>query len=175
RRIPPGIGARAETAAQSADDRAAVPRRRGGAAARLERDRQHLRQPALCRPGAPRRLAGHHQGNAARRHDRRPRSRDPPRHQLDAVAHQHPVDTAKRLQLDDYFVDDSTRIEDDHLPFVAAGVPSVDIIDLDYDAWHTAKDTLDACSARSLQVVADALLAALPHIEARLTKSVVLT
>jgi Zn-dependent M28 family amino/carboxypeptidase len=84
-------------------------------------------------------------------------------------------DTAKRQNLDDYFIDDSTRIEDDHLPFVAAGVPSVDIIDLEYDAWHTAKDTLDACSARSLQVVGDVVLGALPQIETHLTKSLVLT
>jgi len=84
-------------------------------------------------------------------------------------------DTAKRQSLDDYFVADSTRVEDDHLPFLAAGVPSVDIIDLDYEAWHTSKDTLDACSARSLQVVGDVLLGALPQIEAHLTKSIVLT
>jgi glutaminyl-peptide cyclotransferase len=77
---------------------------------------------------------------------------------------------AKRQGLDSYFLADSTRIEDDHLPFLAAGVPSVDIIDLDYEQWHTVKDTLDACSARSLQVVGDALLAALPAIEARLTR-----
>jgi len=74
---------------------------------------------------------------------------------------------AKRLELDNYFVPESTRVEDDHLPFLAAGVPSVDIIDLDYEPWHTAKDTLDAVSARSLQVVGDVVLAALPHIEAR--------
>jgi len=84
-------------------------------------------------------------------------------------------DTAKRQELDDYFIADSTRIEDDHLPFLAAGIPAVDIIDLDYEAWHTSKDTLDACSARSLQVVGDILLGALPQIEARLTKSLVLT
>ena len=84
-------------------------------------------------------------------------------------------ETAKRQDLDDYFVADSTRVEDDHLPFLAAGVPSVDIIDLDYEAWHTSKDTLDACSARSLQVVGDVLLGALPQIEAHLTKSIVLT
>ena len=77
---------------------------------------------------------------------------------------------AKHQDLDDYFIADSTRIEDDHLPFLAAGVPSVDVIDLDYDAWHTAKDNLDAVSARSLQVVGDVLLAALPNIEAHLTK-----
>ena len=49
----------------------------------------------------------------------------------------------------------------------AAGVPSVDIIDLEYDPWHTANDTLDAVSARSLQIVGDVVLAALPQIEAR--------
>src|SRR5882672_6947781 len=84
-------------------------------------------------------------------------------------------DAAKRQSLDDYFLADSTRIEDDHLPFLAAGVPSVDIIDLDYEQWHTAKDTLDAVSARSLQVVGDVVLAALPHIESYLTKSLVMT
>jgi glutaminyl-peptide cyclotransferase len=77
---------------------------------------------------------------------------------------------AKRQGLDDYFLADSTQIEDDHLPFLAAGVPSVDIIDLDYEAWHTPADTLDAVSARSLQVVGDVVLAALPGIETRLTK-----
>ena len=84
-------------------------------------------------------------------------------------------ETARRLNLDDYFLPDSTRIEDDHLPFLAAGIPSVDIIDLDYDAWHTAKDTIDAVSARSLQVVGDVVLGALPHIEAHLSKTLVLT
>ena len=77
---------------------------------------------------------------------------------------------AKHQSFDDYFIADSTRIEDDHLPFLAAGVPSVDIIDLDFDAWHTAKDNLDAVSARSLQVVGDVLLAALPSIEGHLVK-----
>ena len=46
----------------------------------------------------------------------------------------------------------------------------MDIIDLEFPAWHTANDTLDSVSARSLQVVGDVLLAALPQIEARVTK-----
>jgi glutaminyl-peptide cyclotransferase len=79
-------------------------------------------------------------------------------------------DAAKRQKLDTAFVGDTTRIEDDHLPFLAAGVPSVDIIDLEYEPWHTAKDTLDAVSARSLQVVGDVVLAALPQIEARVAR-----
>jgi glutaminyl-peptide cyclotransferase len=82
---------------------------------------------------------------------------------------------ARRLELDNYFVPESTRVEDDHLPFLAAGVPSVDIIDLDYEPWHTAKDTLDAVSARSLQVVGDVVLAALPQIETRFIKGLTLT
>lgn len=57
---------------------------------------------------------------------------------------------------------------DDHFPFLAAGVPSVDIIDFDYPAWHTAGDNLDAVSARSLQITGDVVLEALPAIEQRL-------
>ncbi len=79
---------------------------------------------------------------------------------------------ARHQGLDDYFLADSTRIEDDHLPFLSAGVPAVDIIDLDYEQWHTSKDTLDAVSARSLRVVGDVVLAALPQIEAHLGKIV---
>ena len=66
------------------------------------------------------------------------------------------------------FLDELTPIEDDHLEFLAAGIPSVDIIDLDYPAWHTSDDTLDNVSPRSLQIVGDVLLAALPAIENRL-------
>jgi glutaminyl-peptide cyclotransferase len=79
-------------------------------------------------------------------------------------------DAARRQHQDTIFVADTTRIEDDHLPFLAAGVPSVDIIDLEYEPWHTAKDTLEAVSARSLQVVGDVVLAALPEIEARVSR-----
>lgn len=77
---------------------------------------------------------------------------------------------AKRVHTDAYFAPQTTQIEDDHLPFLAAGVPSVDIIDLEYAPWHTPGDTLEAVSARSLQIVGDTLVAALPAIEARLAK-----
>jgi hypothetical protein len=79
--------------------------------------------------------------------------------------------SAKQQKLDTYFVRDTTQIEDDHLAFLAAGVPSVDIIDLEYTPWHTAGDTLDAVSARSLQVVGDVVVAAVPALEAHLTKA----
>ncbi len=77
-------------------------------------------------------------------------------------------DAAKRLKRPE-FLDEATPIEDDHLEFLEAGIPSVDIIDLDYPVWHTAGDNLAHVSARSLQAVGDVLLAALPAIEARLT------
>lgn len=60
-------------------------------------------------------------------------------------------------------------IDDDHIAFLKAGVPAVDIIDLDYQPyWHTAQDTLDQISARSLEVVGQVVLHALPKIEERL-------
>jgi hypothetical protein len=76
---------------------------------------------------------------------------------------------ARRLKRPE-FSDMSTPIEDDHLPFLEAGVPAVDIIDLEYpDAtsryWHTREDTLDKVAAGSLEAVGQVLLAALPEIE----------
>jgi glutaminyl-peptide cyclotransferase len=76
--------------------------------------------------------------------------------------------TAKKLKRPE-FVDQELVVEDDHIPFLKAGVPAVDIIDLDYPAWHTAADTIDKVSAQSLQAVGDVLLAALPAIEQRLS------
>jgi hypothetical protein len=82
--------------------------------------------------------------------------------------------TAKRLGHGKTFVDVTTTIEDDHLHFVRAGVPSIDLIDLNkYIAdghWHTASDTLENVSASSLQIVGDVLLASLPAIVTYLTK-----
>ena len=74
---------------------------------------------------------------------------------------------AKRLNRPEFLVK-ATPIEDDHLEFLEAGIPAVDIIDLDYPAWHTADDDLAHVAASSLQTVGDVLLAALPAIESRL-------
>jgi glutaminyl-peptide cyclotransferase len=75
---------------------------------------------------------------------------------------------AARLGHRGVFSNELTSIDDDHMPFVRAGIPSVDIIDLDYPAWHTADDTIDNVAPRSLQIVGDVVLAALPDIEQRL-------
>ena len=78
--------------------------------------------------------------------------------------------SARKLGHQDAFVADGFPVEDDHKPFLDAGVPSVDIIDLDYTPWHTERDTLDAISARSMQIAGDVVLDALPKIEARLAR-----
>jgi glutaminyl-peptide cyclotransferase len=57
--------------------------------------------------------------------------------------------------------------EDDHLPFAQRGVPVLDVIDAHYGPWteatpdgyhHTAQDTLDKISAKSLQISGDLFL-----------------
>jgi hypothetical protein len=74
--------------------------------------------------------------------------------------------TARRMKRPE-FSDDEMLISDDHLPFLQAGIPAIDLIDLNYPAWHTAEDTIDKVSADSLQAVGDVLLAALPDVIAR--------
>jgi glutaminyl-peptide cyclotransferase len=77
---------------------------------------------------------------------------------------------ARRIGHDRQFLDLDTEIEDDHIPFIEAGVPAVDLIDLDYPTWHTPGDDLNHVSAQSLQTVGDVVLAALPDIEQRFVR-----
>jgi glutaminyl-peptide cyclotransferase len=50
------------------------------------------------------------------------------------------------------------QMTDDHIPFVEAGIPAVDLIDFDYPYWHTTQDTPDKVSAESLRAVGETLL-----------------
>lgn len=52
-------------------------------------------------------------------------------------------------------------IEDDHMPLNHAGVPTADLIDFEYPAWHTRNDTPEQCSADSLALVGKTVLYAL--------------
>ncbi len=76
---------------------------------------------------------------------------------------------AKRIGQGAVFMDEETNVQDDHDEFLKEGVPAVDIIDLDYPEWHNQVccDDLTKVSARSLQIVGDVLLAALPELEKR--------
>ena len=62
-------------------------------------------------------------------------------------------------------------IEDDHIPFVEAGLPAVDLIDFDYGPdnayWHTERDTMDKLSAHSFEIVGRVVLESIRRIEAR--------
>lgn len=77
--------------------------------------------------------------------------------------------TAARLGHARHFLGMAMGVEDDHAPFLNAGVPAALLIDFDYPPWHTADDTLDKVSPRSLAVVGDVVLGALPAIERRLS------
>ena len=61
------------------------------------------------------------------------------------------------------------EIKDDHLPFLAAGIPSVDLIDFNYGPshrhWHSEGDVLANCSPESLAITGRIVLAALPALE----------
>lgn len=52
-----------------------------------------------------------------------------------------------------FIAEEKYNIEDDHVPFLDAGIPAVDIIDIEYRYWHTTYDTVDKISPRSLTIV----------------------
>lgn len=76
---------------------------------------------------------------------------------------------ARRLGQDRYFLDSRMVISDDHLPFLKAGVPAVDLIDFNYGPgnryWHSVEDTLDKMSAQSLGTVGEVLLEAMAELD----------
>jgi Zn-dependent M28 family amino/carboxypeptidase len=78
---------------------------------------------------------------------------------------------AARLGHGSTFSNQLTTIEDDHVPFLRAGVAAADIIDLENPTWHTAQDDLEHVSAKSLQVVGDVVVAAIPEIEKQILRS----
>ncbi len=75
--------------------------------------------------------------------------------------------TARRLGYGEMFVDQATPIDDDHLSFLARGVPSADIIDLVNSAgyWHTPQDTMEKISARNLGIVGHVILESVKELQ----------
>jgi glutaminyl-peptide cyclotransferase len=78
---------------------------------------------------------------------------------------------AKKFGYERYFFQSEEAVEDDHLAFVKRGVPAIDVIDLDYGPnnsyHHTAQDTMDKVSARSLQIDGDVFMETIRLIDAR--------
>ncbi len=63
-------------------------------------------------------------------------------------------DVAADLGYGEHFVNEvGYTLTDDHVPFLARGIPAIDMIDFDYPYWHTGQDTLDKISADSLERV----------------------
>jgi glutaminyl-peptide cyclotransferase len=72
---------------------------------------------------------------------------------------------AKRAGRSSTFPDDQQgAIEDDHLPFIRQGVPSIDLIDFDFPCWHRTCDNLSVISRRSLDASGESVLGLLASL-----------
>lgn len=71
----------------------------------------------------------------------------------------HLLDAAGELDLRDHVGVSPDYIIDDHIPLnVVAGIPTIDLIDFDFPAWHTPADTLEKVSAESLGITGRVML-----------------
>lgn len=73
--------------------------------------------------------------------------------------------TAAELGYKAYFIDQQIGEDDDHMPFVHLGVPSIDVIDIDYAPWHMDTDTMDKLSAQSLEIVGTVIYESVHKLE----------
>jgi glutaminyl-peptide cyclotransferase len=78
---------------------------------------------------------------------------------------------AERAGYQSHFYATEGAIEDDHVPFVKRGVPSADVIDLDYGYnnvfHHSPQDTMDKLSPKSLEIVGDTVLETIHMLDQR--------
>ncbi len=73
--------------------------------------------------------------------------------------------TAADLGYKAFFTDQQIGEDDDHMPFVRAGVPAIDLIDIDYPPWHNDTDTMDKLSARSMEIVGTVVYEVIQRLE----------
>jgi glutaminyl-peptide cyclotransferase len=78
---------------------------------------------------------------------------------------------ATRVGYQSHFFGREIGVTDDHMPFVQRGVPSADLIDLDYGYnnvfHHTTQDTLDKISPKSLAIVGTVTLETVRMLDQR--------
>ncbi len=83
-------------------------------------------------------------------------------------------DQAAQLRLSRVFGEFATAIEDDHVPFSRIGLPVVDLIDYNYGPdnsfWHSAQDTPDKLSAKSLEAVGRIVLGTITALGKRVPR-----
>jgi glutaminyl-peptide cyclotransferase len=79
-------------------------------------------------------------------------------------------DAADALGYSTLFLRQPSAVEDDHIPFLQAGVRALDLIDFTYgprnEYWHTPQDTMDKLGAHSFEVVGNVLMRVIPELEA---------
>ncbi len=73
--------------------------------------------------------------------------------------------TATDLGYRAFFIDQRISEDDDHMPFIRAGAPAVDLIDIDYPPWHTDNDTMDKLSAQSMEIVGNVVYEVIQRLE----------
>jgi Zn-dependent M28 family amino/carboxypeptidase len=77
--------------------------------------------------------------------------------------------TAKEMDLESILSDIRGAVSDDHISFLDVGIPSVDIIDLNFGPGnsyhHTSEDSLDKVSPESMEKVGNLVLAVLSVLQ----------
>lgn len=72
------------------------------------------------------------------------------------------LSSAEKLGYSKYFVVGAKNVHDDHVSFMEAGIPAIDIIDFEYGPgnswWHTSEDSMDKIDRQSLKIVGDVIL-----------------
>lgn len=65
------------------------------------------------------------------------------------------ITAAKEVGHSDVIGKGSRSVLDDHVPFRVLGLPVVNLIDFDFEPWHTVGDTVETISAESLGATGD--------------------
>jgi len=60
---------------------------------------------------------------------------------------------AAALNLGAFVMVPAVAVYDDHVPFLQAQIPALDLIDFNYPQWHTTEDNPSACDAAALEQV----------------------
>jgi glutaminyl-peptide cyclotransferase len=76
-------------------------------------------------------------------------------------------DVADSLGYSATFPRQGSAIDDDHMPFINAGVRAVDLIDFDSQNtfWHTPQDTLDKLDSHSFEVIGAVVMKSIEELE----------
>ena len=72
---------------------------------------------------------------------------------------------AASLEVASFRYEQGPNVLDDHIALNRAGIPSIDIIDFNYEHWHKLSDTPDKCSPVAMANVAKVLMAWLQKIK----------